>query len=235
MNPFAILWKSVVDVYDNLFPMVGMNLLWLLLSIPLVVIVTGILLLFQLPNTLAFALALLFALLAPSPASVGVHTYANSLVKEERVEFELFWTGLRSLWSRSLALLAVGVIGAALLGVNLYFYLTNSTQVLHYLAILWLYGLILWTMMLLYMNPLLVEQENKSLKLIVRNAFVLCLDNLLPSVVILVVLLALSILSIGITLLVALLTGSFVAVVETRAVVTYLEKYRTRDAAKPSA
>ena len=234
MNPFAILWKSVVDVYDNLFPMVGMNLLWLLVSIPVVIVVTGVLMLFQLPSTIAFSVALLFAVLAPSPASVGVHVYANHLVKEDRVEFELFWSGLRSLWSRSLALLAIGVAGAALLGVNLYFYLTNDTQILHYLAILWLYGLILWAMMLLYMNPLLVEQENKSLKLIVRNAFVLCLDNLIPSVIILVVLLALSILSIGITLLVALLTGSFVAVVETRAVVTYLEKYRSR-AAKPSA
>lgn len=234
MNPFAILWKSVVDVYDNLFPMVGMNLLWLLVSIPVVIVVTGVLMLFQLPSTIAFSVALLFAVLAPSPASVGVHVYANHLVKEDRVEFELFWSGLRSLWSRSLALLAIGVAGTALLGVNLYFYLTNDTQILHYLAILWLYGLILWAMMLLYMNPLLVEQENKSLKLIVRNAFVLCLDNLIPSVIILVVLLALSILSIGITLLVALLTGSFVAVVETRAVVTYLEKYRSR-AAKPSA
>jgi uncharacterized membrane protein YesL len=234
MNPFAILWKSVVDVYDNLFPMVGMNLLWLLGSIPVVVVVTGVLILLQLPSTIAFSVALLFAVLAPSPASVGVHTYANHLVKEDRVEFELFWSGLRSLWSRSLALLAIGVAGAALLGVNLYFYLTNGTQILRYLAILWLYGLILWTMMLLYMNPLLVEQENKSLKLIVRNAFVLCLDNLIPSVVILVVLLALSVVSIGITLLVALLTGSFVAVVETRAVVTYLEKYRSRST-KPSA
>jgi uncharacterized membrane protein YesL len=234
MNPFSILWKSVVDVYDNLFPMVGMNLLWLLVSIPVVVVVTGILVLFQLPGTIAFAVALLFAMLAPSPASIGVHLYANHLVKDERVEFELFWFGLRHLWSRSLALLAIGVAGATLLGVNLYFYLTNGTEILHYLAILWLYGIILWAMMLMYMNPLLVEQENKSLKLIVRNAFVLCLDNLIPSVVILVVLVALSIVSIGITLLAALLTGSFVAVVETRAVVTYLEKYRSR-ATKPSA
>ncbi len=234
MNPLSILWRAVVDTYDNLFPMVGMNLLWLVLSLPLVVVITGLLMLLKLPNTVAFPSALLFALIAPSPASVGVHLYANQLIKEERVEFDLFWRGLRTLWARSLALLAVSVGVMGLLGVNLSFYLNSGTPLLRYVAILWFYAIVLWAMMLLYMNALLVEQENKSLRLIVRNAFVLCLDNAVPTVVLFVVLLVLSAVSILITLLVALLTGSFVAMVESRAVLTYLEKYRAR-AARPPA
>lgn len=233
MNPFRIIGRSAVDLYDNLFPMVGMNLLWLLLSIPVVLAITAVLLIVGLSSEVAFSIALLFAVIAPSPASVGIHLFVNQLAKDERADFELFWTGLRTLWTRSLLLLAIGLGGAVLLGVNLYFYLVNDVQILHYLSILWVYVMITWVMMMLFMNPLLVEQENKSIKLILRNAFFLCLGNLLPSVVILIVLVLVSALSIGVTLLVALVGGAFVATVETRTVLTYLEKYRER-AAKSS-
>ena len=52
--------------------------------------------------------------------------------------------------------------------------------------------------------------------------------------IILIVLIAISALSIGITLLVALLGGAFVATVQTRAVHGYLEKYRSRTASNPA-
>jgi len=234
INPFTILWKSAVDVYSELFPMVGMNVLWLLLSIPVVVVVTLVLILFKVPGELALPISLLFALLAPSPSSVGIHNYVNQQVKEERVEFELFWSGLRRFWRPSLMLLGIGVFGTALLSVNLVFYLTSPLTVLHYFGILWLYAILLWIVMMLYMNPLLVEQENKSVKLIVRNAFLLSVDNVVPSLVLVVILVLLSAVSIGITLLVALLTASYASSVETRAVLSYLEKYRMK-AAKQSS
>jgi len=234
VNPFRILWRSLVDVYEGLFPMVGMNLLWILISIPVVFLATLILMALGLPNVWAFSAALLFGVMAPNPASVGIHNYANPLVKEDRVEFDLFWSGLRKLWRRSLALSAIGIAGICLLGVNIYFYVTNSAQVLHYFAILWIYGLIFWSIMLLFMNALLVEQDSKSIKLVVRNAFLLALDNLVPSLVIFIILTIVSILSIGVTLLVALVGGSFVAVVETRAVLAFLEKYQARTADQPT-
>jgi uncharacterized membrane protein YesL len=234
MNPFRIVWSAAVDLYDNLFPLVGMNLLWVALSVPVVLVLTAILLLPGLPSDLAFSIALLAAVVAPSPASVGIHLYANQLIKGERADFDLFWLGLRTFWARSLALLAIGFLGAVLLGVNIYFYVSNESMALRYFAILWVYALIIWVMMLLYMNPLLVEQENKSLKLVLRNALYLCLGNLIPSFVILVIILAATVLSIGVTLLVALVGGAFVAIVETRAVLAFLERYRERAAKSAS-
>ena len=82
-NPFSVLWRSAVNVYDELFPMVGMNLLWLLLSIPLVLVVWALFTLLHVPSDLAILLALVLALLGPSPASLGIHNFANQLVKEE--------------------------------------------------------------------------------------------------------------------------------------------------------
>ena len=234
INPFRILWRSLVDVYESLFPMVGMNLLWIVISVPVFFLATLIFMALGLPSIWAFSAALLLGVMAPNPASVGIHNYANQLVKEERVEFDLYWSGLRTLWRQSLALSAIGIAGICLLGVNINFYLTNDAQILHYFAILWIYGLIFWSMMLLYMNALLVEQENKSIRLVVRNAFLLTLDNLVPSLVIIIILTIVSVVSIGVTLLVALVGGSFVAVVETRAVLVYLDKYRARLVDQPT-
>lgn len=230
VNPFAILWRSIVNVYDDLFPFVGMNLLWLGLSVPMIAIIVAVLTLLGLPAEGSAMVAVLLAMLLPTPASVGIHAYANQLVKEERVEFDLFWSGLKRYWRRSLALFGIGLAGVALLGLNLAFYATNPTPALKLIAIIWLYALLLWLMMQLYVNALLVEQEDKGLKLILRNAFVITIDNLVPSFVLLVILTILSAVSVGIALLVALLTGSFIAVVESRAVLTYLEKYRARAA-----
>lgn len=227
MNPFGTIWQSVIDVYDNLFPMVGMNLLWLLLSVPLVAIGALVLVVLGIEPTWAGIVAMLVVILAPSPASVGIHNYARHLAIDERVDFELFWSGLRTFWKPSLALFAIAIGMLALLAINLMFYLNNDS-LLRFVAILWFYGIILWFLMLLNMNALLVEQENKSIKLILRNSLVLALDNAIPGLVILIVLTVISLLSIGITLLVALLAGSFVAAVETRAVHGYLERYRAR-------
>lgn len=234
VNPFAIIWRGVVDVYGELFPMVGMNLLWLIISIPIVGVLTLVLSFVGIPPEFGFLVAMVFAMIAPNPASVGIHNYANQLAKEERVEFELFWMGLKTLGLRGLGLLAISAIITILLGVNLAFYLNSSVRVLQFVAILWFYVLILWFTMLLYMNPLLVEQHTKSYKLILRNAFVLAIDNIIPSLLLLIVLVVVSVASVAITLLVALVSGSLVADVQTRAVLAYLQKYEAR-AAKSSS
>ncbi len=232
MNPFRILWKSLADVYDNLFVAVGMNVLWLLLSIPAIALIAGIFTLLSFPQNLVIVVAPLLALLFPGPGSIGIHHFMNQLFKEERVEFSLYLDGLKELWWRATVLFLLALIVDALLFVNISFYLAQDGAV-KYVAILWIYAFALWSMMLLYMNPLLVEQSNKNLVLIVRNAFLLCLDNAVPSLVILVMLSAIGILSIGIAILVALVTGTYVAATETRAVLSFLEKIRLRPARTP--
>ena len=93
--------------------------------------------------------------------------------------------------------------------------------------------------MQLYMLPLLVEQDDKRVRLVLRNAFFLTMANVVPSLVLLVVLTVLIVLSIGLTLLIALLTGSVVALIEARALQLLLERYRpttsTEGRSPPSA
>ena len=231
MNPFRILWTSAANVYDNLFPMVGMNVIWFILTVPLVFFILGLARLLGIILDQAFTIfpVLAIAILMPSPASIGIHNYASQQVKDERVEFALFWSGLKALWWRASVLFLIGVVADILLFVNMRFYF-EAGGVLRYVAILWFYAFLLWSMMLLYMNPLLVEQSDKSFRLLIRNAFLLCLDNLVPSLIILIILFLVSVLSAGIGLLLVLVAGCYIAFAETQAVSAYLEKIRSRTA-----
>ncbi len=208
--------------------MVGMNLVWVVASVPVVFVLTILLMAMGIDNVWAFSIALMFGVIGPNPAAVGIHNFANQLVKEERVEFSLFWSGLRSYWRRATVLTGIGAGGLGLLGVNLYFYWVNTAPPIRYIAVLWVYAIIFWSTMILFFNPLLIEQEDKSLKLILRNAFLLALDNFFPTLAIFIILLVLSAISIGVTLLVALVGGAFAADLATRMTLTYLDKYRAR-------
>lgn len=234
---FRAIWLGIVDAYGELFPVVGMNLLWLLFNIPIVMV--GMLVIQLGVGMLSLAedaasattlvLALLFAVLlviGPNPAASGIHLWANRLAKEERVEFGLFWEGLRTYLRPALLLFLISFLGFLLLFSNAIFYLTSETTALRIFGILWLYAILIWFAMQIYMLPLLVEQEDKRLSLVLRNSFFLTISNAIPTLVLLVVCALLVFLSLGITLLIALVTGSLVVLIAARALQLILERYR---------
>lgn len=208
--------------------MVAMNLLWFVLSIPSLVVLTVIVSAIGHSLTFGFGIAFLL-MIGPNPASAGIQVYARQLIREERVEFGLFWQGLRDYWKKSAILMLVSVAGATMLAINIGFY-AALPGALKYVAILWLYGLYFWLSIQLFVQGLLVEQENKSLKLIYRNALILAIDSPVTTLIFFVILTAFSILSVGISLLVALIAGAVIAIAEMRLVHTYLEKFSVRAA-----
>lgn len=230
-------WLGIVDVYNELFPSVGMNLVWLLLNIPLGLLGTVLVISLtggerapddprQLVEVFAW-FAMAFLLVAgPNPASAGIHHWANKLVHEERIEFALFWEGLRLYWLRALALFAIAALGLVMLVANAVFYLSSEIGALQIFGILWLYAIVLWLAMALFMLPLLVEQEDKRLRTVLRNSFFLMMANILPALILFVVLSALILLSLGVVLLIAMLTGVAVAAIMARALQMLLERHR---------
>ncbi|HEY3080080.1 MAG TPA: hypothetical protein VGM69_09255 [Chloroflexota bacterium] len=230
-------WLGITDAYGELFPVVGMNLVWLLLSTPiaaigLVFIVIGV-------GTASIAedarqavtgvlvvLMLVLLTIGPNPAAAGIHLWANRLAKEERVEFSLFWEGLRTYWWKALRLFLISMVGFVLLSVNALFYLRSETQILQLFGIVWLYAIYFWTSMQIYQLPLLIEQEDKRLRLVLRNSFFLALSNFGTTIVVVVICTVLTVISLGLTLLIALVTGAVVALICTRALHLLLERYR---------
>jgi uncharacterized membrane protein YesL len=235
---FRAVWSGITDAYGELFPVVGMNLVWLLISTPLaalglVLIVIGVGAAAvdaesgQALTGVLLVLMLVLMTVGPNPAAAGIHLWANRLVKEERVEFSLFWEGLRTFWWKALRLFLISMVGFVLLFINALFYLRSESQILQLFGIVWLYAIYFWASMQIYQLPLLIEQEDKRLRLVLRNSFFLALSNFLTTFVVLVVCTVLTVLSLGLTRLIALVTGATVALICTRALHLLLERYRT--------
>lgn len=119
-----------------------------------------------------------------------------------------------------------------LLVANALFYLNMDVAIVKVIGVIFLYAIVLWLAMQMYMMPLLVEQEDKRVRLVLRNAFFLTMAHIIPTLVIFVVLTVLVLVSVAITLLVALLTASVVALVMARALQILLERYRPTAAAR---
>jgi uncharacterized membrane protein YesL len=234
---FRAIWLGILDTYGELFPAVGMNLLWFALSIPLSLLGLGIVQIAasaqadpDVQSTAFLIYAVLLALLlvtGPNPISAGIHLWANHLVKEERVEFGLFWQGLREYWRPSLVLFLISAVGLMLLVANALFYLSSEIVPLKIFGIVWLYAIVLWLCMQLYLLPLLVEQDDKRIRLVLRNAFFLMMANVFPSLILFVVLTVLVVLSIALSLLIVLLTTVAVALISARALQLLLERYQS--------
>lgn len=237
------IWLGIVDAYNELFPVVGMNLLWLVLNIPLTLV--GLIVVqvasqtMTVPDEAKQSFAILFSVLlalllvlGPNPAASGIHLWANRLVNEERVEFSLFWEGFRAYWRPALLLWLISGLGTVLLVANALFYLNMDVAIVKVIGVIFLYAIVLWLAMQMYMMPLLVEQEDKRVRLVLRNAFFLTMAHIVPTLVIFVVLTVLVLVSVAVTLLVALLTASVVALVMARALQILLERYRPTAAAR---
>jgi uncharacterized membrane protein YesL len=230
-------WSGLVDAYGELFPVVGMNLLWLLFSTPImavlfliVIVTTGAVTaeeeMRQGLTTLMGIFLIVVMTLGPNPAAAGIHLWANRLVKEERVEFSLFWEGLRTYWWPATKLFVITIVGFYLLVINALFYLRSEITALQIFGVIWLYAIYFWMSMQIYQLPLLVEQEDKRLRLVLRNSFFLSLSNFLPTLVVVVICTFLTVLSLGLTLLIAMVTGAIVVLIANRALMSLLERYR---------
>jgi uncharacterized membrane protein YesL len=228
----TITWRGVVDAYSELFPMVGMNLVWFGLNLVVGVISLPVVFLLGfvgIPPDIGSILLVVLMVVVPNPAAAGIHNYANQLIKEERVEFALVWEGLKRYWAKALLLYAISVLGFVLLIANAVFYLRSESQVLRIFGIVWIYATYVWLSMQIYMLPLLVEQESKRIWYVVRNAALLALDSPFVTFVLLLLVLVLTGLSLVVPVLVTLISGALIGVIQHRAALTLLEKFRKRN------
>lgn len=233
---FRAIWLGIVDAYGELFPAVGMNLLWFVLTIPFSLLGLGVVQIASSTqpeaDTQSSAFVIYGAMLAlwlvtgPNPMAAGIHLWANRLVKEERVEFSLYWEGLRTYWRPALVLFLLSGVGLMLLVANALFYLQSQIVPLKIFGIVWVYAIVLCLAMQLFLLPLLIEQEDKRLRLVLRNAFFLMMANIFPSLILFVVIAVLVLVSIALSLLIVLLTTVVVALILARALQLLLERYR---------
>ncbi len=231
MRAFSIIWTSIKSVYDELYSFIGMNLIWFGASLVALLILGFFMTVFNVPEQVILVIVLVF-IIGPNPAAAGLHYYARHIFKEEIVGFHLFWEGLRAYARWAAVLFLVSLAVAAVLLVNLSFYAGRESEsglmqtVFIAISVLVFWVLVLWLMMQPYMLPLLIEQQDKRIIIVIRNSALLAVDNMFMSFLILVVFIILSVIALILPLIIATVGAALMAMISERMTLEVLPKYR---------
>jgi uncharacterized membrane protein YesL len=220
---FSILWFSMRGIYEDLFVLLGIGGLWLVMAVLLPSGMFWLTSTLMLPTAIAIVLNIASLVLVP-PATAAVYHVTSHIARKKRVEFGYFWQGFKAYFWHSWKVAGVLIVIGAILAVDVLFYLNNSGNTLFLVVgLIGLWILAFWLGIQVYLFPLMVVQEDKSLKLLLKNASLLTLSYPFFAFTICIVLLLVTALSILLPVL-FLLWMPFVSLLNNRALTSSLEQ-----------
>jgi uncharacterized membrane protein YesL len=209
MGAFRTFWQAGRDLFDELFGLMFVNLLWVLISMPLLALAFFFL---SSGVPIAAGITLLLAVLPLAPASAGLSLIAQRVVEGRTFGWRMFFDGFRETRVLSWQVYGLWMIGLLLVFVNLGFYGQFSSAIGAFLSVLFIYILLIWLSLLIYLGPLMVLQNDKRVRTIWRNALILALGRPFFTLATTVLMAIIGTLSVAIPLLGLLLTAAFFAV-----------------------
>lgn len=230
MGAFRVFWQSGKDLFDELFKLMFVNLLWLLISAPLLLVALA---LFLNDSPILAGVAALLAVLPMAPASTGLTLIAERVSEGRTFEWRMFFDGFGAPRVLAWQIYGLWMLGLILILVNLGFYGGVASPLGAFVTVLFLYVLLIWFGMLIYLGPLAVIQADRRIRTIWRNAAVLALGRPVFTLVTALLMTLVAVLSSFVPLLPLLLTFSFFAVWSFRATITSIaaseERRRARE------
>jgi uncharacterized membrane protein YesL len=184
MKAFVVMGRTLKAVYDELFLCVFLSLIWWLGTVLIV---------------------------PAAPVTVGLHQVANRIANYKRVDSSFFWEAARANFGRGWLLYLLNLVIPVVIFTSIFFYLSTDgwLRVLGFICI-WLFIFVL--MISQYYFPLFWQQDEPSLRLILRNAVLLALQHPLYTFLMLLFQLLMLGLSIAVTLPLFLLAPAIIAI-----------------------
>lgn len=142
--------KGFLDLYYDSIPFIGINLLWVFLTLPLIT---------------AF------------PAIAGLYYATNRLAHGESAGWSEFFKGFRNYFWISWRWGLMNAFVIFILAVNIWFYGQVQALWADFIRGASLGLMVLWGSMQLYIFPLLIEQEDQRLKVAIQNTLVMSLRS----------------------------------------------------------
>lgn len=205
---FKVVWLAIKDLFDELFVLMGVNIVWILINLPLL----GLAFVFASGGTpFLAAITLLLSVLTLGPTNAGLHVVAERVTEGRKIGVGTFFEGLRSHVQLSWQVYGVWMFGLLLILVNLQFYAGMGNVIGSFLLVLFLYLLLIWFGLLIYIGPLMIIQIDKRLRTIARNALLMTLGRPLFTIGTLIMMGIISLVSFIVGILVLLVTFSFFA------------------------
>jgi uncharacterized membrane protein YesL len=146
MKAFLVMGRSLKALYDELFLWVWLSVLWWVGTV---------------------------LIIPAAPVMLGLHMAANRVANYKRVDSGFFYESARRYIGRGWLLYALNLL--MLVGVlfNIYFYLNSTAAWAQIVGIIWIWVLLLLLMASQYFFPLFWQQDQPTIGMILRNAFLL--------------------------------------------------------------
>lgn len=216
-------WKLVVTAlkfcWDNLTVLVLLNLVWFFIWLAPVFLASII------PeNFLLFLIATVLSLVLLGPTSAAIQYLLNRIVKGKEVSVAEFKNGFKIFFWRSELIVVVSFL--ILLVIVFFFTLTSQNPVtfIRLFSGIWLYLVLFWLLLFQFLFPFLVHQ-NIGVKLLLRRTVVLVLDNLLISLLLLLLSGLITAISIFTIIPMVILWFSVLGIMQNFIMVELLKKY----------
>lgn len=215
---WPIIKGAFIDIYDNLGWVLFVSAIWFGFAVPFVfAILPG-----QLHIILRIPLGISVIFLGP--ATAGAYYLANRLIKRESIEWRDYFFAFKKYFWRAEALILLFILAIIVIVVDFMFYSQIQNIAIRILSIFWIYILVFLGVMQTYMFPLLIEQDTGIKKVIIRS-FLLSIDNIGVSLVIFLIVIALSALCIVTGVGALLLLMGVKSFFDTKTFFSVMEKY----------
>jgi len=229
MNIFRTFWKSCKDLFDELYVLGLVNILWVLFNLPVI----GIALLLNAggANAAAFMVLLLIGVLPFGPATAGLYAVAERVADGRTASWRDFFQGVRTYAKLSWKVYGLWMLGLVLILVNLQFYQQMESPIGAFLNILFLYFGLIWFELLIYIGPLMLIQTDKRIRTIARNAGLMAFGRPLFTLVTFFLMAVILVASLWLAILAIVAAFAFLAVWSFRATLTLIAEGEERRAA----
>lgn len=228
--------SAISDFYFELPRMMFLNVLWFITAIPFTFVVFAITVnLWALRADIAAVVLQGGVVLIPvvgltlalaGPGTAAIYSVINRYTNGELLEPRRFVAAFRHFFWRGWGLAVLDVAAGALLVLNIWFYWSLGRPGVWLVSVIFAYLLVLWFAIQGYLFALLVEMD-QSIRLVIRNALFLAIDNLGLTIGLTLanaLLLALS-LPLG-AMLLPFATMAIMATLTNKAVVEFIARYR---------
>jgi len=148
MKAFVVIGRAIRATYEELFLCVFMSVVWWLGTI---LVVTA------------------------APVMLGMNRVANRSANYKRVDNSFFWQSTRQFFGRGWLLYAITFLAPAAVVFNIWFYINSASTWMRIIGVAWIWILLLVLMLIQYLFPLFWQQDEPSIKMVLRNALLLTL------------------------------------------------------------
>jgi uncharacterized membrane protein YesL len=145
-----VIWEGLQDAFDSMAELVIANILWVLLTVPV--------------------------LTAPA-ALAGAYYMTNLIAHRKPVTWRTFFEGFRQFFWLSWLLALANILAGFIVYANFRFYDQFTGGWVPYMKGFALGAGILWLVLQLYIFPLLIEQEDRRLRIALRNSLILLVGS----------------------------------------------------------